>query len=84
MRVAVASTLLALPLAMAPFFTAADACPKHEKDTRFYVPKPNQGAIDQIATLKASGHRADAKLIKDMALSPAATPACCSMPPSSG
>lgn len=72
MRVTVASTLLALPLAVAPFFTAADACPKHEKDTRFYVPQPNQGAFDQIAALKASGHRADARLIKEMIETPQA------------
>ena len=72
MRVAVASTLLALPLGLAPFFTAADACPKQEEDTRFYVPKPNEAALAQIADLKASGNKADAKLIKAMIKTPQA------------
>jgi endoglucanase len=59
-------------LAGALFFTAAQACPKHEKEVRFYVPQPDQGAVEQIAALKASGNRADAKLIKAMIETPQA------------
>ena len=72
MRVAVGSTLLGLSLAIPQFFTAADACPRHDKDTRFYVPEPNPAALAQIADLKASHNRADAKLIKIMIETPQA------------
>jgi endoglucanase len=35
-------------------------------NTKFYIPKPNHGALEQIADLTSSGHQADAKLIKQM------------------
>ena len=38
--------------------------------TRFYVPKPNHGAIEQIADLTSSGSKADAALIKEMIQTP--------------
>src|SRR5262245_23006036 len=37
-----------------------------DPNTQFYVPKPNHGALDQIAALTSSGHKADANLIKAM------------------
>lgn len=40
--------------------------------TRFYVPKPNQGALRQIARLTASGKRDDAALIRKMIQTPQA------------
>jgi endoglucanase len=40
--------------------------------TRFYVPKPNHGALDQIAALTAAGHKADADLIQAMIDTPSA------------
>src|SRR5450631_1007920 len=71
MRVVVTSALLALPIAL-PFFTSADACPKPDGGTRFYVPQPDQGAVAQIAALHASHNKADAKLIKTMIETPQA------------
>ena len=40
--------------------------------TSFYVPKPNHGAIAQIADLTAAGARADAELIRGMIDTPSA------------
>lgn len=40
--------------------------------TQFYVPKPDQGAIEQIAALTASGDKADAPLIRAMIQTPQA------------
>lgn len=37
-----------------------------DPDTQFYVPKPNRGAIEQIAHLTSRGNQADASLIKMM------------------
>jgi endoglucanase len=37
-----------------------------DPDTSFYVPKPNHGAIEQIAALIARGNFGDAALIRDM------------------
>src|SRR5687768_9892624 len=37
-----------------------------DPNTQFYVPKPNHGAIQQIADLTSSGERDDANLIKTM------------------
>ncbi len=70
-RVVVASTLLALPFAM-PHVASADSCRSKEKETRFFVPEPNQGARAQIADLHASHHRADAALIRKMIETPQA------------
>lgn len=65
------AALLALPIATVPFFNSADACPRHE-GTRFFVPKPNEGALAQIASLNATHKRADAHLIKEMIETPQA------------
>jgi endoglucanase len=40
--------------------------------TEFYVPKPNHGAIEQIARLRAAGRSADAALISAMIDTPSA------------
>lgn len=37
-----------------------------EADTHFYVPKPNQGARDQINDLISGGRKAEADLIRKM------------------
>jgi len=37
-----------------------------DPNTQFYVPKPNHGAIEQIAGLTSSGDKADARLIGEM------------------
>lgn len=71
-RVVLGAALLALPIVTPPFFNSADACPKHNEDTRFYVPKPDQGAVTQIFALSASHKRADARLITDMIETPQA------------
>ena len=43
-----------------------------DPNTKFYVPKPNHGAIEQIADLTSSGNKADANLIKQMVQTPQA------------
>jgi endoglucanase len=43
-----------------------------EPGTRFYVPKPNHGALDQIAELTSAGQNADADLIETMIETPSA------------
>jgi endoglucanase len=52
----------------------ASAMPQNSLDpnTRFYVPKPNHGAIEQIADLTSSGEREDADLIRAMIDTPQA------------
>jgi endoglucanase len=44
----------------------------HHQGTRFYVPPPNRGAIEQIIDLLRSHNRADAKLIAEMIRTPQA------------
>jgi endoglucanase len=41
-------------------------------NTQFYVPKPNHGAIEQIADLTSSGNKADANLIRELIETPQA------------
>jgi endoglucanase len=43
-----------------------------DTDTQFYVPEPNQDAIEQIEELTSSGNEADASLIKMMIETPQA------------
>ena len=59
----VVSILLALLIASVPVLAS---------DIQFYVPKPNHGAIEQIADLTSSGAKADARLIKKMIETPQA------------
>ncbi len=43
-----------------------------ERNTRFYVPKPNHGAVEQIADLRHDKRKADADLIRRMVETPQA------------
>lgn len=43
-----------------------------EPGTQFYVPKPNHGAIEQVADLRAAGRTADADAISSMVDTPSA------------
>lgn len=43
-----------------------------DPDTQFYVPKPNHGALEQIAVLTSSKNKADARQIKAMIGTPQA------------
>jgi endoglucanase len=71
-RAFVVAALLALQIATVPSFRSADACPRHDDSARFFVPKPNQGALTQISALNASHKKADARLIKEMIETPQA------------
>ena len=74
LRLLVLGTLLMALIASAPMLVSAMPSSSRtlSRHTRFYVPKPNQGAVQQIADLKSSGHKADAKLIKAMIDTPQA------------
>ncbi len=56
--------LLATVIALLPTVVSAGGL---DPNTQFYVPKPNQGAVDQVNALVRSGDRTDAKLITEMA-----------------
>jgi endoglucanase len=43
-----------------------------DASTRFYVPKPNHGAVEQIADLRSGGYKTDARLIRAMVETPQA------------
>lgn len=66
------SMLVVVLVMSAPLLASAKSEATLDSDTQFYVPKPNQGAIEQIADLTASGNRADAMLIKTMIQTPQA------------
>jgi len=66
------STLLAMLLVSAPILAAAMPQSSLDANTKFYIPKPNHGALEQIATLTSSGNKADANLIKEMINTPQA------------
>jgi endoglucanase len=72
----VVSTLLAALIASVPALASAQTQTGDgrglDPNTQFYVPKPNHGAIEQIANLTSSGHKADANLIKKMIETPQA------------
>ncbi len=59
----VVSILLAVLIASVPVLASG---------IQFYVPKPDHGAIEQIADLTSSGDKADARLIKQMTETPQA------------
>jgi endoglucanase len=63
-------------IASAPVFAAANSSAGDllslDPGTLFYVPKPNHGAIEQIADLTSSGDKTDAGLIREMIESPQA------------
>src|SRR5690349_18434904 len=68
----VISTLVVTLIASVPML--ASAMPKQSlaPNTQFYVPKPNHGAQEQIATLTSSGNKVDANLIKQLIQTPQA------------
>jgi endoglucanase len=73
----VVSTLMAaLLVASAPVLASPPPQtgdgPSLDPTTQFYVPKPNHGAIEQIADLTSSGEKADANLIRTMIETPQA------------
>ncbi|HEX5941376.1 MAG TPA: glycoside hydrolase family 6 protein [Anaerolineales bacterium] len=71
-RLLLISTLVAVLIASAPMFVSAMPQNSPDPDTEFYVPKPNHGALEQIADLTASGDRDDADLISKMINTPQA------------
>jgi endoglucanase len=68
----VIGSLMAALVASAPVLVSAKAQAGLDPSTRFYVPKPNQGALEQIADLVDSGNTADANLIRRMIKRPQA------------
>ena len=62
----VVATLLFILVVSAPLLALASEGLSLDPDTQFYVPKRNQGAIEQIADLTSSGDYADADLIRAM------------------
>jgi endoglucanase len=60
----VIGALLAALVAVAPALAKSQAV--LDPGTKFYVPKPNHGALEQIADLTSTGQKADANLIKKM------------------
>ncbi len=68
-RLPILGLLLILLLSALPLAASAGSL---DPNTRFYVPKPNQGAVDQINDLARSGNVSDAKLIAQMVALPQA------------
>jgi endoglucanase len=66
------SMLVVVLVMSAPLLVSAKSQATLDPDTQFYVPKPNQGAIEQIADLTSSGNRTEARLIKTMIQTPQA------------
>jgi endoglucanase len=64
--------LVAILIASAPALVSAKSKASLEPSTQFYVPKPNHGAIEQIAVLTSNGNKTDANLIKAMIGTPQA------------
>ena len=71
-NILIVSTLLALLLATVPMFALAKPQASLSPDTQFYIPKPINGARQQIAHLTSSGDKADAALIGVMIDTPQA------------
>ena len=67
LRMLVISLVISIPL-------PASAMPQQglDQNTQFYVPRPNHGAIEQIADLTSSGEKEDADLIRSMIDTPQA------------
>ena len=65
-HIIVVSVLLLTLIVAAPGFASAKSQASLDPNTEFYVPKPNHGAIEQIADLTSSGDKDDADLIRDM------------------
>ncbi len=67
---AVSALLAALILTASVPASAKSQIQSLDPGTQFYVPKPNHGAIEQIAALTSSGDKASADLIKKMIKTP--------------
>lgn len=67
----VISMLLAVMMMVVPLVSAKSQS-TIDPGTRFYIPRPNEGALEQIAELTASGNKSDASLIKKMINTPQA------------
>ena len=72
LAVGVAALSAAGPAALAGTTVAADGASDTVGGTEFYVPKPNHGAIEQIADLRSSGRQSDADLISQVIDTPQA------------
>src|ERR1044071_5568009 len=59
-------TLVAALVASVPMLVSAKSPASLDSGTQFYIPKPNHGALEQIANLTSSGNKGDANLIKEM------------------
>jgi len=68
----VMSMLITALVMSAPLLASAKSQASLDPDTEFYVPKPNHGAIEQIADLTSSGDKDDADLIRAMVDTPQA------------
>jgi endoglucanase len=70
----IVSILLLTLIVAAPGFASAKSQDALSLDanTQFYVPKPNHGAIEQVADLTSSGNKDDADLIRTMIETPQA------------
>ena len=66
------STFVAVLVASMPMFVSAMPQNDLDPDTQFYVPRPNHGAVEQIADLTSSGNKEDADLIRAMIETPQA------------
>lgn len=75
-RFLIMSIFLAALMASVPMFALAqpqtDVGRSLDPDTQFYIPKPDHGALQQIADLTSSGDKADARLIREMIETPQA------------
>ena len=58
------STLLAILIVSTPMLASAMPQRSLDANTQFYIPKPNHGALEQMADLTSSGNKDDANLIK--------------------
>ena len=72
LAVAAAALSASVPAALAGTAVAADGASDAVGGTQFYVPKPNHGAIEQIADLRSSGRQSDADLISQVIDTPQA------------
>jgi endoglucanase len=66
------SALVAALVGSAPMLVSAMSQSALDPDTQFYVPKPNQGAKEQISDLTSRGNKDDADLIREMIGTPQA------------
>jgi endoglucanase len=66
------SILVIALMTSAPLLASAKSQASLDPDTEFYIPKPNHGAVEQIADLTSSGDKDDADLIREMIETPQA------------